>query len=95
MLNTQNYIANIGGKSLLITGKPTATVTSNNPSVSGTSSGNQGIVLQTTGGTPNGTSYILGSQGQTLKVQGNIITQVSKINKILIGRVLKHFNSIF
>ncbi len=74
MVNTQNYIANIGGKSLLITGKPTTTT--GNSAGSGNSNNQQGIVLQASG-TPNGTSYILGSQGQPLKVQGNIITQVS------------------
>lgn len=86
MVNASNYFANIGGKSLLITGKPTSTVT--NTSAAGTTSTNQSIVLQTSGA-PNGASYILGSQGQPLKVQGNIITQVSNWNFIFSIRLLK------
>lgn len=65
MINSQNYIANIGGKPLIIAGKPTS---SNSNSVGG-----QGIVLQSNA--QNGT-IILNSQGQPLKVQGNILTQV-------------------
>lgn len=68
MINSQNYIANIGGKPLIIAGKPNASGNSLN-------TGGQGIVLQTSN-SPNGT-FILNSQGQQLKVQGNILTQVS------------------
>lgn len=67
MINSQNYIANIGGKPLIIAGKSNAT---------GNTTGGQGLVLQATN-SPNGT-FILNSQGQQLKVQGNILTQVNK-----------------
>lgn len=75
MINTQGYITNIGGKGggvpiIIAAGKGST----NNAS---TSSG-QGIVLQANA-TPNGT-FILNQPSQTtLKVQGNILTQVSKI----------------
>ena len=65
MLSTQNYIANIGGKQMLITGKP---------SVAGGT--NQGIMLQTSGASNGSNTFILNSQGQPMKVQGNILTQV-------------------
>lgn len=67
MINSQNYLANFGGKPLIIAGKP-------NASGSASTSGGQGLVLQT-GNTQNGT-FILNSQGQQLKVQGNLMTQV-------------------
>lgn len=69
MINSQNYITNLGGKPVIIAGKANSTATSN------TAAG-QGLVLQSTGSNPNGT-IILNSQGQQLKVQGNILTQVS------------------
>lgn len=69
MINSQNYqFANIGGKPLIIANKANAT-TSNNNATSG-----QGLVLQASNA-PNGT-FILNSQGQQLKVQGNVIAQV-------------------
>lgn len=67
MINSQNYIANIGGKPLIISGKANASGNNN-------TGGGQGIVLQASNST-NGT-FILNSQGQPLKVQGNILTQV-------------------
>lgn len=66
MLSTQNYIANIGGKQMLITGKP--------PVAGG--GANQGIMLQTTTASNGSNTFILNSQGQPMKVQGNILTQV-------------------
>lgn len=68
MINSQNYFANIGGKPLIIAGKANASGNS--------TTGGQGLVLQATN-SPNGT-FILNSQGQQLKVQGNILTQVNK-----------------
>lgn len=67
MINSQNYIANIGGKPLIISNKSNAT--------GGNTSGGQGIVMQASN-SPNGT-FILNSQGQQLKVQGNILSQVN------------------
>ena len=68
MINSQNYqFSNIGGKPLIIANK--ANTINNNIANSG-----QGLVLQA-GNTSNGT-FILNSQGQQLKVQGNVITQV-------------------
>lgn len=66
MISPQNYITNLAGKPLIITGKSNA---------SGITSGGQSIVLQA-GGSSNGTSFILNSQGQPLKVQGSFLTQV-------------------
>lgn len=68
MINSQNYIANIGGKPLIIANKTNATGGTTN-------AGGQGLVLQASN-SPNGT-FILNSQGQQLKVQGNILTQVT------------------
>ena len=68
MINSQNYIANIGGKPLIIAGKA---------NTSGNNTAGQGIVLQASN-SPNGT-FILNSQGQQLKVQGNILTQVKNV----------------
>lgn len=65
MLNSQNYIANIGGKPLIISNKANATGGNNTTG---------GLVLQASN-SPNG-SFILNSQGQPMKVQGNILTQV-------------------
>lgn len=67
MINSQNYIANIGGKPLIIANKT-------NASGGNVTSSGQGLVLQANN-SPNGT-FILNSQGQQLKVQGNILTQV-------------------
>lgn len=67
MINSQNYIANIGGKPLIIAGKA-------NASGNGNATGGQGLVLQANS-SPNG-AFILNSQGQQLKVQGNLLTQV-------------------
>lgn len=77
MINSQNYqFANIGGKPLIITNKTNATGGNN-------SSGGQGLVLQASNSS-NGT-FILNSQGQQLKVQGNILTQVTfkKFNSLI------------
>lgn len=68
MINSQNYIANIGGKPLIIANKT-------NAAGGTTNAGGQGLVLQASN-SPNGT-FILNSQGQQLKVQGNILTQVT------------------
>jgi hypothetical protein len=68
MINSQNYqFANIGGKPLIIANKANATGNNN-------ATGGQGLVLQASNAS-NGT-FILNSQGQQLKVQGNILTQV-------------------
>lgn len=67
MINSQNYIANFGGKPVIIAGKSNASGSSNNV-------GGQGLVLQANN-TQNG-AFILNSQGQQLKVQGNLLTQV-------------------
>lgn len=66
MINSQNYI--IGGKPLIIANKTNAS--------GGNVTGGQGLVLQASN-SPNGT-FILNSQGQQLKVQGNILTQVKR-----------------
>lgn len=69
MVNSQNYqFANIGGKPLIIANKGNATA-------SNTTASGQGLVLQASNA-HNGT-FILNSQGQQLKVQGNILTQVN------------------
>lgn len=68
MINPQNYIANIGGKPMIIAGKSNTSGTAN-------TTGGQGLVLQT-GNASNGGAFILNSQGQQLKVQGNILNQV-------------------
>lgn len=71
MINSQNYIANIGGKPLIIANKTNAQGGNSN-------TGGQGLVLQASNSS-NGT-FILNSQGQQLKVQGNILTQVKLWN---------------
>jgi hypothetical protein len=65
MINSQNYITNIGGKPLIIAGKSNATGSTN-----ATGGSNQNIVIQTSNA-GNGT-IILNSQGQQLKVQVKI-----------------------
>lgn len=77
MLSTQNYIANIGGKQMLITGKPPVT----------TGGTNQGIMLQTSGASNGSNTFILNSQGQPMKVQGNILTQV-KLYLVLVKHLI-------
>ncbi|CRK96918.1 CLUMA_CG010308, isoform A [Clunio marinus] len=66
MINSPNYIANIGGKPLIIANKA-------NTSTSGNTNSQGGLMLQTNNAS-NG-AFILNSQGQPLKVQGNILTQ--------------------
>lgn len=87
MINAQNYIANIGGKQMIIAGKP-------NTSTTTTPSG-QGIVLQSSG-TNNGASYILNAQGQPMKVQGNILTQplTSQTQTMMVGNQLMKVQSL-
>lgn len=84
MINSQNYIANIGGKPLIIANK-------GNTAGVNTSTGGQGLVLQASN-SPNGT-YILNSQGQQLKVQGNILSQVN-LNFISFNFVLTSLNTL-
>lgn len=86
MINSQNYqFANIGGKPLIIANKSNATGSNN-------TTGGQGLVLQASNAA-NGT-FILNSQGQQLKVQGNILTQVCLTKLLGCRTTLFNFNVV-
>lgn len=70
MINTQGYITNLGSKTggvpIIIAGKSTNTTSTNQTG--------QGIVLQANPSQNN--TFILNPNQTTLKMQGNIISQV-------------------
>jgi hypothetical protein len=88
MINTQGYITK-AGVPIIIAGKG-----GNNATTS--SSGGQGIVLQANA-SPNGTFILNQPTHTTLKVQGNLITQV-KFSHFLIyfkGRLMFIFMLLY